>query len=982
MKTGKLFSVLLLFLLTGTATILSAQRISRYETEEMELIYFGDRYSYLMPHVARTFHNAMDFHKDHWGYDHQKTFVMLTDFEHDGHGGAMVLPYNMIVLGVSPFNFAFSIVPSNERFQWLFSHEFTHVTMADKPNKTDRFWRKVLMSKVRRDEEAPISAMWSYLTAPRWYAPRWYHEGIACYMETWMSGGLGRALGPYDEMYFRSIVNEDEPIYSVVGLETEGSTIDFQVGANAYLYGARFITYLSQEYGDEKIKELYNRSDDSKAFYAAQFKQVYGKSIHEAWQEWTTFEKSFQKKNLETIKAYPLNPFRPVTREPLGSFSNTGFNKEEQKIYAAVNHPGDISKIIELDIKSGDIRKIATLNSPMLYSVTYLAYDPEKKQIFITEQNSKYRSLVKVDANTGKKERLIKMSRTGNLVFNTTDRSLWGVRHDNGYATLVKIPEPYNEIIPMYTTEFGRSLFDLAVSYEGEQISATLTGIRGEQSLIMFQIDDLEKGVKTFETVLELEDNTLTQFKFSNDDRYLIGTSYYTGVSNIWRISLKDKSFELLSNDETGLFVPQQISDDSLFVLKFKRNGMQPGIIPIRVIEDANAIGYLGNKVIDKSKEVTGYSLQPASKINIDSLKTREAGYFSIKNMSLSGAYPDIAGFKKTVALGYRVNWRDRIGLSNINLFVAGSPWGPYPDKQRLHLELRWDYWLWNLHAAYNKTNFYDLFGPVRRSRAGYSFGIGHNKTFSRRAPFTWHYGFDVTHYGDLEVLPQFQEIATPIENFQSFSAEIGLSKLRKTLGGVQDEKGYLWKLIGYSYLANGSLYPYLVSEQNVGWLVPGIRNTSFWIRNSLGQSFGKQGSSFSNFYFGGFRNNYVDWQQSEQYRKVLAFPGVEIDAIEAHNFIKTMGELNLKPVRLRDIGFTWLYPTFIKTSLFGTHLMANPDDDAKRRNIFNAGIQIDLELVLFSYMKTTWSAGYARKFEEGSGPNEQWMFSIQLLGK
>ncbi|MCO5265157.1 MAG: hypothetical protein M9948_04655 [Lentimicrobium sp.] len=51
------------------------------------------------------------------------------------------------------------------------------------------------------------------------------------------------------------------------------------------------------------------------------------------------------------------------------------------------------------------------------------------------------------------------------------------------------------------------------------------------------------------------------------------------------------------------------------------------------------------------------------------------------------------------------------------------------------------------------------------------------------------------------------------------------------------------------------------------------------------------------------------------------------------------------------------------------------------RRNVFNAGAQIDLELVLFSYLKTTWSAGYARTFEAGRRPQEQWMFSLKLLG-
>ena len=66
---------------------------------------------------------------------------------------------------------------------------------------------------------------------------------------------------------------------------------------------------------------------------------------------------------------------------------------------------------------------------------------------------------------------------------------------------------------------------------------------------------------------------------------------------------------------------------------------------------------------------------------------------------------------------------------------------------------------------------------------------------------------------------------------------------------------------------------------------------------------------------------------------------------------------------------------------MFGTHLLTDPDNDPTRRNVFNAGAQVDIELVLLAYLKTTWSAGYARKFEAGHGPGEQWMFSVKLLG-
>ena len=39
---------------------------------------------------------------------------------------------------------------------------------------------------------------------------------------------------------------------------------------------------------------------------------------------------------------------------------------------------------------------------------------------------------------------LLENARIGEIVVNPVDRSLMGVRHDNGLATLVRIPHPYN----------------------------------------------------------------------------------------------------------------------------------------------------------------------------------------------------------------------------------------------------------------------------------------------------------------------------------------------------------------------------------------------------------------------------------------------------------------------------------------------------------------------------------------------------------
>src|SRR6202021_2343694 len=52
---------------------------------------------------------------------------------------------------------------------------------------------------------------------------------------------------------FRAMVRDDRYMYDVVGLESEGTSADFQVGANSYLYGTRFMNHLASQYGPEPV---------------------------------------------------------------------------------------------------------------------------------------------------------------------------------------------------------------------------------------------------------------------------------------------------------------------------------------------------------------------------------------------------------------------------------------------------------------------------------------------------------------------------------------------------------------------------------------------------------------------------------------------------------------------------------------------------------------------------------------------------------
>ena len=92
------------------------------------------------------------------------------------------------------------------------NHELVHVVTMDQATGRDRFFRRLFGGKVVPVAEQPESVLYFFLTTPRVAAPRWFHEGSAVFVDTWMAGGIGRAQGGFDEMVFRAMVRDDAPV--------------------------------------------------------------------------------------------------------------------------------------------------------------------------------------------------------------------------------------------------------------------------------------------------------------------------------------------------------------------------------------------------------------------------------------------------------------------------------------------------------------------------------------------------------------------------------------------------------------------------------------------------------------------------------------------------------------------------------------------------------------------------------------------------
>jgi hypothetical protein len=732
-------------------------------------------------------------------------------------------------------------------------------------------------------------------------------------------------------------------------------------------------------FGPEKLIEWVSRSDESKGYFQSQFGKVFGRPLDDVWAEWVEWEHQFQRANLEQLREYSITEHRDISLRSLGSVSRSHYDSARGEIYSAVNYPGEFAHIAAIDVNTGRLRKVCDVKGPMLLSVTSLAYDPSTGTAFYTTDNYDWRDIVKVDIVSGETTMLLEDCRIGDLVFNPVDKSLWGIRHFNAISTLVRIPFPYQEWNQIHSWPYGKDIYDIDISRDGSRLTASLAEISGQQSLIAMEVEALLKGDSVYVTLYDFGNSSPMNFVHSDDNRYLYGSSYYTGVSNVFRYDFKLDSMECLSNCETGYFRPNQISEDSLVVFRFSGEGFLPTKIAIQPLEDVNAIDFLGQRVIESFPVLENWKLGSPADINIDSLTTYSGAYRPLSHLGLMSFYPIVEGYKEYPAYGGQFDFSTPIGMHSASLTASYSPNHRLPENERLHARFDYEYDPWNFSATYNGADFYDLFGPTKTSRKGYSASLGYHHTLIMDDPKRLEYRVGISGYGGLERLPDYQNISSSFDKLLALNGTMSYRNTKFSIGAVEYEGGVTWKMISMNNYVNGMLFPQVVTAFDFGFQLP-LPHAPVWVRSAVGYSPGPRNEPFANFFFGGFGNNWVDWQAEKRYRKYYSFPGVELNEINGTNFGKLLVEWTLPPIRFRRLGFPAFYATWIRTALFGTALATNVETDNRRSELFNLGSQIDVRLQLLSHLRLTLSAGYALAFEEGKRPSDEFMFSVKLL--
>ena len=1001
-------------------------QLKKIETDKFQVVSASPGLDHILGHAIRCSHNALNFQKKIFNYEpREKIFVLFEDFGDFGNGGATSIPNNLITTCISPLNYSFESSVAGERVFSIMNHEMVHIATLDNASSSDLSMQKFFLGKVRSSNDHPISMYYSYLTNPRYYSPRWLHEGMAVFVETWMDGGKGNALGNYDEMFFRTRVIENSRIYSPLGLAAAGTSADFMSKSNYYYYGTRFISYLAYQHGPTKLLDWIIRKDGTKRSFSSDFKRVYGTSVSKSWSNWIEFEKEFQNENIKKLGVTAFSEERVISEKVLGGVSHAYHDKDKNSIYVAVNYPGKYPHIAEINLESGKVKRLMDVKGPTLFNVTSLAHDKKNKILYYTTDNNTQRDLNSYNINTGETKLLQKDLRVGDLAYNSVDESIWGVKHLNGVSTLVKIPKVnsenpnrnYSSWEQKYTLGFGSDMFDLNISPDGMKLSAAVTDLQGEQFLNIYELNSFDgddsKDIK-YEEVFNFDVSSPQSFKYSEDGKFLYGSSYYTGVSNIYKVNTSNLDIEIVSNAQTGYFRPIPIDDKNLFTFKYTSNGFMPVIIPNKGTE-VSGIDFLGNLTVDKFPELKDWTSEVPNASNFDESQIikKEGVYIPKKEVKLSFAYPIVVGYKNNIGVGYKFKFQDPLKMKALDLSISYTPknWKnsinndgrEILDDEKWHASLNYKTavmggllpGMYNIYASYNKANFYDLFGPTKRSRKGINFGLGISKSLFSDSPKNLDLNLGLSGYYGLNQSPEFQQI-----NFEnkSFNTDIFYNlystfvfrNLKRSVGAVDFEKGIKSSLTLSSAYTAGNLFPKVQGSLDFGFSLP-VKHTALWFRNAFGNSFTKEVNPFTRFGFASFGNNIVDNAASKMYRNTFAFAGLTYDAdisIIAKNFYKTVVELSLPPIRYRKLGFfnlfaTYSHPTIFAGNLFTKNYESYVKDSKKieldyEQTYKNIGFQVDTKLVMFSHLSSTFSFGWAKAFSDKKN-YEEWMISLKF---
>lgn len=482
--------------------------------------------------------------------------VLLTDDSDFANGSASAVPYDAVRLYATAPDDMSALGEHDDWLNELVVHEFTHILHLDNVSGLPALLNKLL----------------GKTAVPNQAQPRWILEGLAVALETSNTTG-GRLRSSQFDMFLRADVLEGNfaRLDQISGLPRR------YPGANLwYLYGAGFISYITETYGPNVFSAV---ADD----YGAQvlpwavnrsIRRVTGRTYEELYEGW---QRSLQKRYREQarqIRARGLREGKRLTRRGYGASgarlsgacSTLG---KPSLIYARDDGhtPGGFYEIA-LDGSDPDGKLRARAGGQQL------SFAPDCSMIFdhgaVSERRYHFLDLFRQSPHTSSlrqdetRQRLTQGMRARQADVSPSGRSIAYVTNDRSTSTLriARLGADYELVEPRALVPSARfeQAYTPRFSPDGRKVAYSAWTDGGFRDI---RVVDVATG-----RYRELfHDRAIDQHPvFSPDGRRLYFVSDRSGVANVYAYQLDSGKLWQVTNVINGAYFPELSADERTLV--------------------------------------------------------------------------------------------------------------------------------------------------------------------------------------------------------------------------------------------------------------------------------------------------------------------------------------------------------------------------------------------------------------------------------
>ncbi len=609
---------LLLFTLTifcALASVASAARFdASFSFSTIETRHFSIHYHQGLETVARkTSRIAEEAHEKllkSFSWDPpEKTEIVLVDNSDFLNGSALVLPYNVIVIQVVPPTFSTMLGEFDDWLKTVITHEYGHIVTMDPSRGYSSFMRSLFGKPVPGAD--PVTELLFLVTAPpNNLLPRWWHEGIATWVETEHTG-TGRGKSSYYDMVYRMAVAENN-IPTIA--QINGDVPDWPGGGMRYLFGYKLFQYVADTYGSQSLNKLSTahsgripyalHTPPATLFDGKGYPELYSGMVSELYRE--------QSQRIAALSSVPFTPVRTVAKDGQ-VLMNPRYSPSGSLIAYLKSDPHDHVSCVITDRegnKKYEFRRSFSDGSP--------TWSPSGDKLYfsqprVTNGFDMYQDLFSYELSSKKTSRLTHGMRIGDVDLSPQGERFAAVVNGKGSQNLALLDVKGTTISApeMITSYSMQRLFSPRWSPNGTTVSYGVTDNNGISSIHLYDV--VGKSDITI-----LSSPHVTAFPvWSRDGSAIYYISDENGVFNLYSYDLRLGTSTQLSHLLGGAMQPEPSPDGSSIL--FSSYGSHGFTIAEMSLDPANVLTVAAPSVSRSERVVP--PTQPVAKHGEASLK-------------------------------------------------------------------------------------------------------------------------------------------------------------------------------------------------------------------------------------------------------------------------------------------------------------------------------------------------------------------------